>query len=312
MEMELRFNDANIEANDDGSLTVRGYVNETNKYSNMLGREQKFKEVIKPGVWTRALNKAKEVFFLAEHDKNKILASTRNGSLELREDSKGLYMEATISPTSWGKDYYQLIKDGILQNMSFGFRATKDSWRNMGDHFERTVNDLELFEVSVVRDPAYASSSISARGIDLVNDEVPASELNLRTIEIRSDEDIDAIAKRIFEMLKENAKVAEGHEVEVAIEEPKKEEEKVETVTEPNPESAQPVKEEGTEDKPEEKEEEVTKKDEESEKSEGENKTEESEKQVEQVETKVEPTDAEKLRGFINQYKGKETKEETK
>jgi HK97 family phage prohead protease len=209
MKMELRVNQASMETNDDGSLTVSGYVNKTNQYSEMLGRESRFKEVIKPGVWQRAIEKAKEIHFYAEHDKNKILASTRNGSLELREDEQGLHMTATISPTSWGKDYYQLIKDGILQNMSFGFRAIKDSWRNMGDYFERTVSDLELFEVSVVRDPAYASSSISARGIDLVEDEVPTEELNLRTIEIRSDADIEAIAKKIFEMLSSNMKIAE-------------------------------------------------------------------------------------------------------
>lgn len=303
MEMELRFNDASIEANEDGSMTVRGYVNETNKYSHMLGREQKFREVIKPGVWERALNKAKEVFFLAEHDKTKILASTRNGSLELREDQRGLYMEARISPTSWGKDYYQLIKDGILQNMSFGFRATKDSWRNMGDYFERTVNELELFEVSVVRDPAYASSSISARGIDLVNDEVPASELNVRTIEIRSDEDINAIAKRIFEMLKENVKVAEGHEEDALKTEV--EDEKVEDEV-----KEEPAKEEDTvvdtkEDPKEEPEEEL--KGEQEDKSKVEEQVEESEKQEEPQVNEL--TDAEKLREFINKYKG-ENKED--
>lgn len=204
MKMELRVNQTSMETNDDGSLTVSGYVNKTNQYSEMLGRESRFKEVIKPGAWQRAIEKAKEIHFYAEHDKNKILASTRNGSLELREDDNGLYMTATISPTSWGKDYHQLIKDGILQNMSFGFRAIKDSWRNMGDYFERTVNDLDLFEVSVVRDPAYASSSISARGIELVGDEVPAEELpkedEVRTYELR-DVDLEALAGMLFEKI---------------------------------------------------------------------------------------------------------------
>lgn len=212
MEMELRVNPTSMTTNDDGSMTVSGYVNKTEQESRTMGSSQKFKEVIKRGAWQRAIDKAQEIHFLAEHDKSKILASTRNGSLELREDDQGLYMEATISPTSWGKDYHQLIKDGILQNMSFGFRSVKDAWRNMGTHFERTVSELDLFEVSVVRDPAYASSTISARGIDLVTDEVPESEVNLRTIEIRSDDDIQAIAQKLFDMLKENMKVAEQHQ----------------------------------------------------------------------------------------------------
>lgn len=173
--MELRVNQTNIEANEDGSMTVNGYVNKTEQFSEMLGRKEKFKEKISSGAFKRAIEKAKEIHFLAEHDGEKILASTRNGSLQLSEDANGLYMSATITPTSWGKDYYELIKSGILKNMSFGFRSMKDSWKkNIQGYFERTINELELFEVSVVREPAYSQSSISARGIDVVKDvEVP-------------------------------------------------------------------------------------------------------------------------------------------
>ncbi|PEE01331.1 phage major capsid protein [Bacillus toyonensis] len=175
MKMELRVNRTNIEANEDGSMTVSGYVNKTEQFSEMLGRNEKFKEKISRGAFKRAIEKAKEIHFLAEHEGEKILSSTRNGSLELSEDANGLYMSATITPTSWGKDYYELIKSGILKNMSFGFRSIKDSWKKVEGYFERTVHELELFEVSVVKDPAYSQSSISARGIDIVEDvEVPS------------------------------------------------------------------------------------------------------------------------------------------
>ncbi|MCU4837369.1 phage major capsid protein [Bacillus thuringiensis] len=175
MKMELRVNQTNIKANEDGSMTVIGYVNKTEQFSEMLGRNEKFKEKISRGAFKRAIEKAKEIHFLAEHDGEKILASTRNSSLELSEDANGLYMSATITSTSWGKDYYELIKSGILKNMSFGFRSIKDSWKKVEGYFERTVYELELFEVSVVKDPAYSQSSISARGIDVVEEvEVPA------------------------------------------------------------------------------------------------------------------------------------------
>ncbi|HFK1475551.1 TPA: phage major capsid protein [Bacillus paranthracis] len=176
MKMELRVNQTNIEANEDGSMTVNGYVNKTEQFSEMLGRNEQFKEKISRGAFKRAVEKAKEIHFLAEHDGEKILSSTRNSSLELSEDANGLYMSATITPTSWGKDYYELIKSGILKNMSFGFRSIKDSWKKTTQgYFERTIYELELFEVSVVKDPAYSQSSISARGIDVVEEvEVPA------------------------------------------------------------------------------------------------------------------------------------------
>ncbi len=175
MKMELRVNQTNIEANEDGSMTVNGYVNKTEQFSEMLGRNKKFKERISRGAFKRAIEKAKEIHFLAEHNSEKILASTRNGSLQLSEDANGLYMSATVASTSWGKDYYELIRSGILKNMSFGFCSIKDSWKKTTQgYFERTIHELELFEVSVVRDPAYSQSSISARGIDVVEDvEVP-------------------------------------------------------------------------------------------------------------------------------------------
>ncbi|MDN4493362.1 phage major capsid protein [Ureibacillus aquaedulcis] len=178
--MELRVQSVELTSNEDGSMTVSGYVNKTNQFSNVLGTTKKFKEKIAKGAFHRAIQNAqKDIDFLAEHNNKKILASTRNGSLELREDDKGLFMSATIAPTSWGKDYYELIKCGILKNMSFGFRTVKDNWRNISPGlFERTIEELELFEVSVVRDPAYSNSTIAARGIDLVEKVVPLNIQN--------------------------------------------------------------------------------------------------------------------------------------
>lgn len=316
MKMELRVNPASITTNEDGTMTVEGYVNKTEKRSNMLGRTQKFVEIIKRGAWQRALDRAKEIHFLAEHDNSKILASTRNGSLELHEDEEGLYMRATICPTSWGKDYYQLIKDGILQNMSFGFRAIKDSWRNMGDYFERTVIDLELFEVSVVRDPAYSQSTISARGIDLVEEEVPEEVRNEEPVEqkhevkyeIRSDEDLEKIARKLFELIKNNAKIAEGHEDEVKQEVKQQTEEKeskeektkevVDSKTADEVKYEQPVVEDNADEKPQD------------EQKTEEQKTDEvpDEQNVEndKVEENTQDTNkkvAEKIREFINKYK---------
>ncbi|WP_455543373.1 HK97 family phage prohead protease [Intestinibacter sp.] len=174
--IELRMNDFNvIENEDEGKLTVQGYVNETGKQSNLLGTKKKFKETIQKGAFTRALAKGNDVHFLAEHDENKILASTRNGSLTLEEDEKGLLMTADISDTTYGRDYHTLIKDGILRNMSFGFTVDKDKWNKEKDGtYTREVNDLTLYEVSVVTNAAYPQSTISARGLNVIEDvEIP-------------------------------------------------------------------------------------------------------------------------------------------
>lgn len=301
--MELRVNPDSITANEDGTMTVSGYVNRTNKLSELLGYVDKFREKIAPGAWRRALEKGNEIHFLAEHDNKVILSSTRNNSLHLEEDDTGLKMTATISPTSWGKDYYQLIQDKILRNMSFGFKVLKDTWQNMGDYFERTVQDLELYEVSVVRDPAYSSSSISARGIDLVEDvEIPDEVRNNEEVqdgkplyEIRSEEDLNAIAAKIFEMIKASAISAEAPIVDENPEEEKPEEVEQpseEKVDEPKPEE-QPEQKADEEVKAEDIVEEVV-----------EEKVEEPEEVVEEIEQKQ--SEAEKLREFINTYKNQE------
>jgi HK97 family phage prohead protease len=171
-QIELRFYDTELRANEDETMTVSGYVNKTGQLSNVLGSAKRFVEKISKGAFSRAIaNATHDINFLAEHDSKLILASTRNQSLALREDEIGLYMEATITPTSWGKDYYELIKAGIHRNMSFGFRTVSDSWRPLDNGlFERTIKELELLEVSVVKNPAYSQSTITARGIDLIED----------------------------------------------------------------------------------------------------------------------------------------------
>ena len=193
--IELRFNSfENVVDENDGKLRVSGYVNEVEKFSHTLGTRKKFREKICRGTFKRALEKGNDIHFLAEHDDNKILASTRNNSLTLVEDDKGLFMTAEISPTSYGKDYHTLINDGILRNMSFGFSVDKDKWKKSQDGiYIREITDLTLYEVSVVTNPAYPQSSIQARGMSLVNElEIP-SDIEVEEVmeEIRQEETVE-------------------------------------------------------------------------------------------------------------------------
>lgn len=176
--IELRVANLDFTATQDDKLIVEGVVNDGN-WSQTLGSRKKFKERIEKGAFTRAINRALQndkIDFLIEHDTSKILSSTTNDSLKLWEDeNKGLCMRAVICPTSWGKDTFELIKSGIIKSMSFGFNVIKDEWSNTRSEVcNRVVKELNLLEVSAVRNPAYLSSAISARGLDLVEDvEIP-------------------------------------------------------------------------------------------------------------------------------------------
>ncbi|OSX90272.1 hypothetical protein S3E15_01836 [Bacillus mycoides] len=209
--MELRIHGSGLRSNEDGTMTVSGYVNKTEQLSEILGVTKRFKEKISRGAFSQAIQNAKkDIHFLAEHNPKLILASTRNGSLQLREDKQGLFMTATISPTTWGKDYYQLISDGILQNMSFGFRTVKDSWRSLDSGlYERTIDQLELFEVSVVRDPAYSQSTIASRSIEIIKEpEIPEVEEKEEVREAERDLTVEIYKqKRLVEQLRDMRKV---------------------------------------------------------------------------------------------------------
>ena len=173
--IELRVANLDFTSTDEHELVVEGIVNDGN-WSQTLGMRRKFKEKIQKGAFARAITRALQnngkIDFLSEHDPNKVLSSTANDSLKLWEDeNKGLCMRAVICPTSWGKDTFQLIKSGIIKSMSFGFNVIEDEWINTRSEVaNRIVKDLHLIEVSAVRNPAYLSSVISARGMELVED----------------------------------------------------------------------------------------------------------------------------------------------
>ncbi|MGE1112156.1 HK97 family phage prohead protease [Priestia megaterium] len=187
--MELRLNDFQLNTTDENKMVVSGYVNKTNQWSQPLGTRNKFVERITPGTFKRALQRATEIQFLAEHDNNKILSSTKNGKLTLREDEKGLFMQAEITPTSWGEDYYNLIKDGIITNMSFGMAVRGQKWEKRNDGIsERTINELDLFEVSAVKNPAYVQSTIAARSIEVIEDvEIPTEKAVKRELTLQEE-----------------------------------------------------------------------------------------------------------------------------
>lgn len=193
--IELRNYDVSLsEVNEtsDGLLLVKGIVNRPGSWSEPLPAKngKAFIERIMPNTFANAIKRGGNIKFLKEHNRDKLLASTKNGTLKLEETPEGLYMEARISPTQYGKDTYQLIKDGELSSMSFGMTVLKNTWEKAGEIMKRTITDLALSEVSCVSDPAYVQSNIQARSIEVVNEiEIPninerkLSEMNIKELQ---------------------------------------------------------------------------------------------------------------------------------
>ena len=178
--VEQRAYDGELKAAVEGR-TVEGYASVFNSMSEDLGG---FREIILPGAFSEVLDN--DVRALYNHDSNYLLARTTSGTLELKEDDKGLYYRFEMPNTSYGNDMLELFRRGDLSQSSFGFTVEKDSWRmEEGQHVRYIERVGSLFDVSPVVFPAYASASSGLRSAEPngesaaeVARETPTEELN--------------------------------------------------------------------------------------------------------------------------------------
>jgi len=164
-------------ATEDGSLKIGGYAATFNSEASGLN----FREVIAPGAFTRALASNDPVFLLVNHDMEGIpLASTQSGTLQLRQDKTGLYMEATLDPANpKAQELSSALRRGDMDKMSFAFTVSPDGQTK--DAGLRTLTDIErLYEVSVVTLPAYDSTSVGMRSKDEVDLDLAKRKLSLK------------------------------------------------------------------------------------------------------------------------------------
>lgn len=167
--IELRKLD--IEQQETEHLLINGII-KTDTLSHLLGKgKNNWYEKISKGVFKRAIesvfNEGKAIDLLLNHSKDKLLASTINQSLRLIEESDGLHFEASLSNTTYARDLHTLIKDGLIGNLSFGMIVKKDDWSYLNGIPLRTIKEIELLEISVIKTGAYPETAIEARDIEI-------------------------------------------------------------------------------------------------------------------------------------------------
>lgn len=129
-------------------------------------------------------------------DSHLIMARTRNKSLELKKDEKGLFIKAELIDTQSNKDIYKSIKAGLIDKMSFAFTVREDEYDYDTD--TRTITDIDrLYDVSVVDIPFYDSTSVYARA---ENDEFLTRREELRK-EHEAKKQLDEAKKAILAKL---------------------------------------------------------------------------------------------------------------
>lgn len=177
---------AEIRADSDG-IKVSGYAAVFGQRADIGGY---FQEVIARGAFRDAIGRD-DVVFLINHD-GLPLARTRSGTLTLKEDEKGLRIDTTLDADDPDvKSITGKMKRGDLDKMSFAFRATKQEWDETTDPPTRTITEVELFDVSIVTQPAYDGTSIALRGLEDARKETKRKNFNAASTRLRMKAHLD-------------------------------------------------------------------------------------------------------------------------
>lgn len=158
---------------DSGEIGIEGYFAVFNSDYEMW---EGASESIAPGAFTSSLSG--DIRGLTNHDTTLVLGRTKVHTLELKEDTHGLWGRITINPKdSDAVNTYERVKRGDVDQCSIGFmiRSEETDFRDDGT-IHWTITDVDLFEVSVCTFPAYEETGVSARHRDAEELKKRASE----------------------------------------------------------------------------------------------------------------------------------------
>lgn len=125
-------------------------------------------EIVKPGAFAGCLSG--DIRALIDHDTRLVLGRTKAGTLELREDSHGLWGSIKINRADTdAMSLYARVQRGDVDQCSFGFDIEEETFVDLGGGQCRwEINKVNpLYEVSVVTFPAYEETAVKARHADL-------------------------------------------------------------------------------------------------------------------------------------------------
>ena len=150
--LDLQFR---AEETEDKKMEIKGYAavfNSPETYS--------YTEVISDKAFDEA-DMSDVVLRYNHNDSFMVLARTRNDSLKLNVDDKGLYIDATLQDNITDhRNIFNAIKSGLIDKQSFAFVVDEDEYDYDTD--TRTITKIgKVFDVSVVDQPFYNATDVS-------------------------------------------------------------------------------------------------------------------------------------------------------
>ena len=150
--LDMQFRAENSE---DGKMEIKGYAavfNSPETYG--------YTEVISARAFDDA-DMSDVVLRYNHNDSFMVLARTRNHSLDLNVDEKGLFIDATLQDDITDhKNIFNAIKSGLIDKQSFAFVVDEDEYDYDTD--TRTITKIgKVYDVSVVDQPFYNATDVS-------------------------------------------------------------------------------------------------------------------------------------------------------
>lgn len=160
-EKEIRLFDTNLECrNLDDKMIIEGYAVVFDSPATHYG----YTEIIDKNAFNGA--DMKDVILKYNHDDSHLLlARTRNKSLQLTIDDKGLFIRAELIDTMSNKDVYKCVQAKLLDKMSFAFTVEAEE-NDYETDTRRILQFDKIFDVSIVDVPFYDSTEIFARNLE--------------------------------------------------------------------------------------------------------------------------------------------------
>jgi HK97 family phage prohead protease len=148
--------------NENNELWAEGYAAKFESPTILFeSKNLKVVEQINRGAFDSA--NMKDVIFNYNHS-GKVMARTRNQTLQLFVDDVGLLIRARLDGTDEGRKLYQEIQGGYIDRMSFRFSIEDEKYIESSDTVEFQITKIKkLYDVSAVDIPAYDDTSIEAR-----------------------------------------------------------------------------------------------------------------------------------------------------
>lgn len=150
---------------DEDGLTLEGYAAVFDDPTRIDSWEGMFDETIARGAFSKTIKERTPVLQF-DHGRDIATGSVPIGAIEkLSEDAHGLFVRARLHDNARVEPIRQAISSGAIDGMSFRFRVTREEWDESGDIPQRTIREVELFELGPVVFPAYASTTVGVRSL---------------------------------------------------------------------------------------------------------------------------------------------------